>query len=191
MCAAVAGAVAAGVSAAATVGSTAYSLSQQGGGGGSGAVQQQKLSGHPPSAGLQSYAARLLALNATSRPPTFDEWVSSGGTKQYEVEDPGFTPQEAKQLRLVSEWGGKVPWYNPEDEKLNLEQRVWLGRTRKRRRADQPHQDEYYTTPEESLADLYLRQRRLQKKAIDNVITPRQQKRLDRVNERIARREKN
>src|SRR5215831_143206 len=87
MCAATAAAVAGTVATVASVGmSVAQSTGAMGGGGGggsSGQFTEKQLKGFAPTKGLQSYAARLLAENATAQRPTLQEYAASGGTVRY------------------------------------------------------------------------------------------------------------
>jgi hypothetical protein len=167
VCAAVAGAIAAGVTAATAVGGAAMSATQGGGEGGGGEPTQRSLKGFPPATAIQSYTARLLAENmaAGTRPPTFSEWVGSGGKARYEMVRPAFTPKEAEQLGMVGPEGGPVPWFDPRAQTgLTKEQKGYLGRRRMKARRLEAG-EAWPETPEEKIAARIARERRKRRRA--------------------------
>jgi len=149
---------------------------------------KQSLKGFAPATGLQSYAARTLALNAGARPPSFDEWVASDGRARFELNLPDFTPMEAKQLRLVSEWGGPIPGFDPEkQDRLTPEQLIWLGRLRRRIKSREPLGHEYAVMPEERLAALAKRQERLLERQKEGLLGPKGERRLEKTKQKMDR----
>ena len=137
MCAATAAAVAGTVATVASVGmSVAQSTGAMGGGGGggsSGQFTEKQLKGFAPTKGLQSYAARLLAENATAQRPTLQEYAASGGTVRYPIKDTGFTPEEAANLRIVDpKTGQPMPFVSKDQTQLTLAQQMFEGRRRAR-----------------------------------------------------------
>jgi hypothetical protein len=130
----------------------------------------------------------MLAMNAGARPPTFDEWVGSGGTKQFDMTIPGFTPMEARQLRMVGDTGEKIPTFDPQHEdRLSNEELAWLGNKRKRDRILEPHGEDWARTPEEKIADLYNTQQRLLKRQAAGNLGEKGTKRLGRIDNKIER----
>lgn len=136
MCAATAAAVTATV---ATVASVGMGVAQQagafggGGSGGSGGFTEQQLKGFAPTKGLQSYAARLLAENATATRPSLQEFAASGGTAKYPIKDTGFTPEEAAQLKIIDPHSGlPIPFVGKDQSQLTPAQQVFLGQQRYR-----------------------------------------------------------
>lgn len=77
--------------------------------------------------GLQSYFARLLSQNVTAVPPSFTDYISSGGTAQFPIVNPGMTPKEAKQLGIVGKRGQEIPFFDPNASALTPEQKLFLG----------------------------------------------------------------
>lgn len=77
--------------------------------------------------GLESHYARLLAENELNVPPSFGQYVQSGGTATFPITDPGFTPREARELGFVGKQGQKVPFVQPGATSLTPEQALYLG----------------------------------------------------------------
>lgn len=168
-------------------GSTAGGLAASKGGKG-GAPKQIPLKGNAPTAGLQSYIARLLALNANTRGPSFSDWLASNGEARMELQDPGFTPIEAKQLRLVDPRGQPIPMFDQGDvgQPLTMEQLIYMGQERKRRRQDTPGGESWPTTPEERLANLTRRESRLEQILARDPGRRGAERRLSKVRGRIG-----
>lgn len=160
MCAATAAVVAGTVATVATAGiGVAQSMGAMGGGssgGGSGGFTEQQLKGFAPTKGLQSYAARLLAMNATATRPSLQDFAASGGTAKYPITDTGFTPSEAADLRIVDPHTGRSePFVDKSQTSLSPAQQVFLGQERARQGA---------TGPLAQLGKLTARQQSLQAK---------------------------
>jgi len=82
----------------------------------------------PPYAeALNKYTARLLAMNAKAQPPSFSDYVKSGGTEQFPLVDPGLTPTQAANLGLVTPQGKPQKWVSPQATSMTPEQRLYLG----------------------------------------------------------------
>jgi hypothetical protein len=143
MCAITAAAVAGTVATVASVGmSVASQTGAMGGGssgGGAGGFSEQQLKGFAPTKGLQSYAARLLAMNATATRPSLQDFAQSGGTAKYPITDTGFTPEEAANLSIVDPHTGRAePYVGKGQTSLTPAQQVFLGQQRARQGATGP-----------------------------------------------------
>lgn len=139
-----------------SAGATAYAASQSGGGGGGGTGNVQRV-GTPFATGGQSYLARLFALNAGQRSPSFADYVKSGGTAKFDLQGAGqFTPLEAQRLGLVGQGNTPTPFFDPtQQNRLNEQQVLFIGADRAARRRQ--GQLEGAQTPEESLFSLSQR----------------------------------
>jgi len=87
---------------------------------------------------INRIVARGEALNIGKVPPSFDQYVESGGTELFPYTDPGMTPQEVKQLGLVDKYGKPTPFVSNADAAaghLNPEQMSFLAQWY----ADQKH----------------------------------------------------
>jgi hypothetical protein len=85
----------------------------------------------PPYAGaMNHYMARTLAANIDKVPPSFSDYLNSGGTAKFPFEDPGFTSVEAKKLGLIDKGGQPVPTLTAADAQngLNDDQQDFLAR---------------------------------------------------------------
>ncbi|PWT76626.1 MAG: hypothetical protein C5B60_03840 [Chloroflexi bacterium] len=101
--------------------------------------QEKQLQGYPPTRGLISYSARLLAENATATRPTLRDWATSGETAKFPITDTGFTPAEAADLGLVDPHTGMPePFVNRSQQQLTPAQQVFLGQARARQGATGP-----------------------------------------------------
>lgn len=116
-------AAAAAASAAGSIGTAAYQASQ----GGPAGPKQRKIPLTPYMAAFERYNARLLAQNETNQPPSFGDWLKSGGTATFPINNPGFTPQEARRLGIVGPHGTQVPFVSPGQSMLTPEQQLYLG----------------------------------------------------------------
>jgi hypothetical protein len=107
----------------ASIGSSAYSASQSGGGSGSGRAPSFANVPEPAyERALREYTARLLAQGAASTPPSFLDFVASGGKAKFDLGNTSLTPGEAVALRTVSRGGGTIPWVDPGQARLTPEQ---------------------------------------------------------------------
>lgn len=73
---------------------------------------------------------QILALNAGRTPPSFGDWVKSGGTETFGLQYPGLTPNMVRQLGLIDRTtGAPIPWVQPSTAPggLNAEQALFLG----------------------------------------------------------------
>jgi hypothetical protein len=59
---------------------------------------------------LNELYSRAIALNMAAVPPSFSQYVQSGGTAVFPYQQPGITPLEARELGLVSPTGGAIPY---------------------------------------------------------------------------------
>lgn len=92
-----------------------------------GKPRAQKFPLPPYELGLEKYQTRLLAENLTKTPPSFAQYVASGGTAQFPITDQGFTPQEARKLGIVGQRGQQVPFLAPGQTTLTPEQQLYVG----------------------------------------------------------------
>ena len=107
---------------------------------------QQVPTGTPADNALRHYLQRLAALNVTNTSPSFADWVESGGKAKFEITDPGFTPTEAANLRLVDKQGRPIPFFQPGvdanadvgsgSEGFTPNQELFLGAAQYRKGAD-------------------------------------------------------
>jgi len=75
----------------------------------------------------QELVARDLALNIGAVPPSFIDFVNSGGTATFPFQNPGLSPLEARQLGVVGPAGQQVPFVQPGQSTLTPEQQMYLG----------------------------------------------------------------
>lgn len=84
---------------------------------------------------LQNYMARIAAANVSTLPPTFGEYVASGGKIGFPTQIPGMLPGEAVKLGFVGKSGEAIPYYQQEPGggfpgELSPEQILFLGAQR-------------------------------------------------------------
>lgn len=80
-----------------------------------------------PNDALQNYLSRIYAANIGQQPPSFGEYVASGGTATFPFKDPRMTPNEAAELGFVAPQGGSVPLYTLGQGQLSQEQRLFAA----------------------------------------------------------------
>lgn len=80
---------------------------------------------------LEQYYTRLLASNLNNVAPSFGSYVASGGAATFPMHDTGFTPQEARDLRLVGPRGGAIPFVGKDQTALTPEQELFIGSQQK------------------------------------------------------------
>lgn len=132
--------VAAVAAAAASVAAAGINAASQsgafGGGGASGKV------GTPKQVPLPGYAdatnrivARDTVMNMNRTPPTFAEWLKSGGTATFGMKPTGMTPSEAQKLGIVDRSGNPIPQFETSQfgKSLTTEQKMYLGELLNRR----------------------------------------------------------
>lgn len=122
------GAIIGAVAGLASAGVGAYSSSRAASAASAGQGLQTK-SVHPPGyiEGLQRYVAQLLAQNATAIPPSFSDYVQSGGTARFPLATTGINPVNARRLGLVGVNNEQVPYFDPRsDTKLTPEQTMFI-----------------------------------------------------------------
>ena len=73
------------------------------------------------------YAAQLAVLNANVQPPSFQDWVKSGGQATFPMRDPGLTPEMERNLGLVNKAGYNVPRITTDTAGLTPDQLMYLG----------------------------------------------------------------
>ena len=115
--------IAAIAASAVSIGTSAYQASQAGGGaGGSGRAPRFAQPPEPAyERALRRYTTRLLAQGAASVPPSFLDYVSSGGTAKFDLGDTRMTPGEAKSI------GEFQPRVDPGQKQLTLDQLLYLS----------------------------------------------------------------
>lgn len=79
---------------------------------------------------LNQQVAQALALNMGQQPPSFVDYVKSGGMETFPYIDPGISPQNARKLGLITGRGTDVPTMSAADAaagNLNPEQLMFLA----------------------------------------------------------------
>src|SRR5438874_1921837 len=107
-------------------GSAAYQASQQGGG----STRAPRFIGPPEPAyerALRHYTSRLLAQGASSVPPSFLDFVASGGKATFDIGDPRMTVGEARGVGEFDSKGRPIPRYQPGQQQLTLDQMLYLA----------------------------------------------------------------
>lgn len=117
-------------------GGSVYAATQAGDGGGPTTGGAGRRVGVPYVTGGQSYLSRLFALNAATPPPSFADYVKSGGTATFPMAGVGqFTPREAQQLNLVGTNNQPMPWFDPTAQnRLTEAQAMEVGAKRRQQR---------------------------------------------------------
>ena len=92
---------------------------------GQGKLRTKRVSLPPYVKAIQTYATRLMARNMTKTPPTFADWVKSGGQAKFPIEDTGFSPLEATQLGIVDTEGRAIPFLEPGQTELTAGQTLF------------------------------------------------------------------
>lgn len=135
--------------------------------------------GQPQYVPLPKYAqvinrqmARATALNVDKMPPSFQDWVTSGGTATFPWTPAGLTPVEEWKLGLVDRYGGNVPGVAQSD--MTPEQQIFLGQWMARHGRGGPLA---------KIGRLANRLDRLQAKPL----TPHREKRIGNIEDRLAR----
>lgn len=124
--------LAAAIAASAGAAGVGYNISSAMGGGGTQKPRFYTAPGTAHFGALSRYTSRLLAENAGALPPTFQEFLQSGGTARFPLQGVGqFTPLEAVQLGLVRKTG-EIPYYKTGQGALTPEQLVFLKEQRRR-----------------------------------------------------------
>lgn len=76
---------------------------------------------------IVQHNALLTALNINQHPPSFSEWIQSGGKATFPLIDPGFTPKQFRQLGLVGAHNQPVPFVDIAAQKtLTPEQLLFI-----------------------------------------------------------------
>src|SRR5438046_7364927 len=113
-----------------SAGSGAYSASQAGGGGAGGSRRPPNFVQPPEPAyerALRHYTTRLLAQGAASVPPSFLDYVSSGGTAKFDLGDTRMTVGEARGVGEFGPKGQPIPRYDQGQGQLTLDQMLYLA----------------------------------------------------------------
>ena len=98
---------------------------------GRGTPQNVPLPGYAQA--LNNYVARLVAANATAQPPSFAQYIQSGGTATFPLTNVGLTPAQAAKLGIVDpETGKQIPYLQHGQSSLTPEQKLYLGQHRLR-----------------------------------------------------------
>jgi hypothetical protein len=119
---------AAAIGAAATAGSAAYSAHSAGQAAKAGQPSSHKFPLPPRQQGFENYYTRLLAQNLTQTPPSFVDYINSGGKARFPLVGANqFTPQEARKLGIVDRKGNPVPFLQQGQTSLTPEQQLYLG----------------------------------------------------------------
>jgi hypothetical protein len=107
----------------------AGAVSQSGASSGSAGTPKTKpLPGFGPATGMQTYTARMLAMNKGTTTPGILDWAESGGELRPDWKIPDFTAKEAEQLKLVNKQGKPMATFDPATEtQLSLQAQRQLG----------------------------------------------------------------
>ncbi len=89
--------------------------------------RQQTIPIPPFAKAGQELVARDLALNMNAVPPSFIDFVKSGGQATFPFQDPGMTPLEARQLGVVGPAGEQIPFVGRGQSQLTPQQLMYLG----------------------------------------------------------------
>ena len=73
----------------------------------------------PYTQALQRLSARYLATNINAQPPSFDQYVKSGGTATFGT-PVGLNPTEEAGLGIVGKYGNAVPFFDPTTGKITM-----------------------------------------------------------------------
>jgi len=177
--------IAAAVIGAAGAGTGGYFASQgaKAAAGGGPSVQTVPLPGYADA--LNHYIARIVAGNLTNRPPSFGEWVASGGQAAFPINYTGLTPREAGKLGFVDpKTGQEIPFVEPGVTSLTPDQVLYLGQQNLRaaRAAGNPQPDDpasRYYLQERRLGRLEERKKKLEERAALD-LRPGQERRVER-----------
>jgi hypothetical protein len=136
---------AAAIGAAATIGTTAYTMSQQSGGGGSTNPKFAQTPQNPQDKAMRDYYDRLTVENVDKTYPGFGAYLQSGGDPdkaKFDLTVPGMKPSEAAALGIVGGRGESVPYVDPKtglpttpSNSLTPEQTLYLAQERRRQAA--------------------------------------------------------
>jgi len=113
-----------------SAGSGAYSASQAGGGGAGGSRRPPNFVQPPEPAyerALRHYTTRLLAQGAASVPPSFLDYVASGGTAKFDLGNTQMSPQESLAVGQFGHGGKAPPWVQPGQTQRTLDQLVYIA----------------------------------------------------------------
>lgn len=91
----------------------------------------QRIPLPPQASAINQMAARALAMNLGAVPPSFSDYVRSGGRATFPFQHPGFTPPEVRKLGFIDVRGNPVPFVDPvaaQSGDLNPEQTLFLAR---------------------------------------------------------------
>ncbi|SRR6266852_955586 len=113
---------AAGSATAATVSSQGAKAAAKAGKG-----QQHKVPLTPYQNAFERHLYRELALNQNAQPPSFADYIQSGGTATFPITDPGYTPKELRSLGMVGPRGQQIPFGLPSESQLTPQQALYLG----------------------------------------------------------------
>jgi len=133
--------------------------------------RQQTIPIPPFAKAGQELVARDLALNMNAVPPSFIDFVKSGGQATFPFQDPGISPLEARQLGIVGKQGQQVPFVQRGQTQLTPQQQLYLGLQLSQLKGA-PHDD--------PLARLY-RQEVLRQSLLNKPQTPGRVKREGRI----------
>lgn len=121
--------------AAGSIGLGAYSASQAPSGG----VGTKQIPAAGSQRALRDVSIRTMAQNLGATPPSFLDYIHSGGKARLPVKPAVIKPQEAVNLGFVDIYGREIPGYDPATQtKLNPQQALFLGRVHARAGKDTP-----------------------------------------------------
>lgn len=98
------------------------------GGGDSADLQTERIGPPGDVEALRRIFSRAIAQNMFNMPPSFQEYVGSGGEARFPIQFTGLSPVEMRQLRFVGPQGEEIPFARTDQESLSPAQLLFLGR---------------------------------------------------------------
>lgn len=101
-----------------------------GGGGGSGknTLQTKRIPLPANQQAMQDYMLRVAAANVNKPLPSFGDFMDSGGTARFSLDNATMTPSEAMALGFTSNHGTDIPYYDQgQNGVLTEEQKLFAG----------------------------------------------------------------
>jgi len=89
--------------------------------------RQQTIPIPPFAKAGQELVARDFALNMNAIPPSFIDFIKSGGQSTFPMQTTGMTPLEARQLGVIGPQGQQIPFVDPSQRSLSPQQLMFLG----------------------------------------------------------------
>jgi hypothetical protein len=140
----------------------------------SGLQSGDKIPLTPAAESLQNFTARILAQNALEVPPSFAEFLASGGQSKFGAIKTQLTPEEAVQLQLVGKTG-PIPFFDVGQTALTPEQAASAGSERLAK-----------GTFRKRVRNFEKRERKIEKKEVKLASGDFNERREGKINKRLA-----